>query len=90
MNLIQERKIREKIYQKNVNIYQNWTFFGPKLDYFQEIVPQIEISGVLTKISCPKLSKSSSAIRMEFRTFYEISDNLADELMASFEIRRRQ
>ena len=31
----------------------------------------------LGKISCPKFSKSSSAFWMNFRTFYEISENLA-------------
>ena len=65
VNLFQERKIREKIYQKNVNIYQNKTFFGPKLGHFQEIVPQIEISGVLTKISGTKFSSKRPKFQFE-------------------------
>ena len=35
------------------------------------------ISGVFSKISCPKFLKSSSAIQIKFRANYEISDNLA-------------
>ena len=41
------------------------------------IWPKVKFRAFLAKISCPKFSKCSSAIWIKFRTFYEISDNLA-------------